>query len=432
VTGVAQKPVTGNPLERLVKVRHGEWKRLSLAFSYFFFLLGSYFMLRPIRGTIAANNSDHLQWLYTATFVSMLLLVPVFGFLVSRFRRSRFIPGIYLFFICNLLLFIAAFDDDATRVWIQRGFYVWLSVFNLFVVSIFWSFMVDIFRPGQAQRLFGTIMAGGSIGAMVGSSVTAQFVADWGSRGVMSISAAGLLIATALAVRLGWSVRREHQDKPAKIIGGTILEGAARVFRSPYLLLICLLMLTHNLTSTFLYNGLAVLVDQNLDGFRVRTEFYGTVDLVVQVIAFLLQFLVTSRLVIHLGMPRTAVLVPAILAAGFVILGNSLGLVMFAAVGVLQRSMNYGVLGPVKEMLFTVVDRDSKYKSKNFIDTVIYRGSDVTASWVFKGLMTAGFSIGQMVWLFLPVLGLWGWGAWTLGRSYERLNGQAGTDESSG
>jgi AAA family ATP:ADP antiporter len=191
-------------------------------------------------------------------------------------------------------------------------------------------------------------------------------------------------------------------------------------------------MLTHNLTSTFLYNGLAVLVDQNLDGFRVRTEFYGTVDLVVQVIAFLLQFLVTSRLVIHLGMPRTAVLVPAILAAGFVILGNSLGLVMFAAVGVLQRSMNYGVLGPVKEMLFTVVDRDSKYKSKNFIDTVIYRGSDVTASWVFKGLMTAGFSIGQMVWLFLPVLGLWGWGAWTLGRSYERLNGQAGTDESSG
>jgi AAA family ATP:ADP antiporter len=421
----ATAPFRGNPLERLVKVRHGEWPRLLQAFSYFFFLLGSYFMLRPIRGTIAANNSEHLQWLYTATFVSMLLLVPVFGFLVSRFRRSRFIPGIYLFFISNLLLFIAGFDDDATNIWVQRGFYVWLSVFNLFVVSIFWSFMVDIFRPGQAQRMFGTIMAGGSLGAIIGSSVTAKWVVDLGSRGVMSVAVAGLLIATGLAVQLGWSVRRERQDKPAPVIGGTILEGAVRVFRSPYLLLICLLMLTHNLTSTFLYNGLAVLVDQNLEGFRLRTEFFGIVDLVVQVIAFLLQFLVTSRLVIHFGMPRTAVMVPALLAAGFVILGSSLGLVLFASVQVLQRSMNYGLLGPIKEMLFTVVDRDTKYKSKNFIDTVVYRGSDVTASWIFKGFMTAGLSISQIVWLYLPVLGLWGWGAWRLGRSYERLSGQS-------
>jgi AAA family ATP:ADP antiporter len=421
----ATAPFRGNPLERLVKVKHGEWPRLLQAFSYFFFLLGSYFMLRPIRGTISANDSEHLQWLYTATFVTMLLLVPVFGFLVSRFRRSRFIPGIYLFFISNLLLFIAGFDDDVTNIWVQRGFYVWLSVFNLFVVSIFWSFMVDIFRPGQAQRMFGTIMAGGSLGAIIGSSVTAKWVVDLGSRGVMSVAATGLIIATGLAVLLGWSVRRERQDKPTPVIGGTILEGAVRVFRSPYLLLICLLMLTHNLTSTFLYNGLAVLVDQNLEGFRLRTEFFGIVDLAVQVIAFVLQFLVTSRLVIHFGMPRTAVMVPALLAAGFVILGSSLGLVLFASVQVLQRSMNYGMLGPIKEMLFTVVDRGTKYKSKNFIDTVVYRGSDVTASWIFKGFMTAGLSITQIVWLYLPVLGLWGWGAWRLGRSYERLNTQS-------
>ena len=416
----------GEVLGRLVNVRQGEWPRLLIAFAYFFFLLGSYFMLRPIRGTIAANDSAHLQWLYTSTFVSMLLLVPVFGFLVSRFRRTRFIPGIYLFFIANLALFIVGFDDDATGIWVQRGFYVWLSVFNLFVVSVFWSFMVDIFRPGESQRLFGTIMAGGSLGAIVGASATSHLVSELGSRGIMSASLVGLIVATLLSVWLGRWVRHEQQhDQPEEVIGGTLFEGATRVFRSPYLLLICLLMLTHNLTSTFLYNGLAVLVDQEMEGFRTRTEFFGIVDLVVQVIAFTLQFFVTSRLVTHLGMARTAVAVPAVLAAGFVLLGSSMSLVLFAAVQVAQRSMNYGVLGPVKEMLFTVVDRETKFKCKNFIDTVVYRGSDVTASWLFKGLTTVGLSVGQIVWLYLPILGLFGWGAWRLGRAYERLRAAA-------
>jgi len=189
-------------------------------------------------------------------------------------------------------------------------------------------------------------------------------------------------------------------------------------------LLICLLMLSHNLTSTFLYNGLAVLVDQSISGFDERTRFFSYVDLVVQVLAFMFQFLVTSRLVIYLGMPRTAILPPIILAAGLTLLGSSLGLVLFAAVQVAQRAMNYGLLGPVKEMLFTVVDRETKYKSKNFIDTVVYRGSDVTASWIFKGMMTAGLSISQIAWLYLPVMAIWGTGAWHLGKAYTRLKRQ--------
>ncbi len=411
-------------LERVIQVRHGEWPRFALAFAYFFFLLGGYFMLRPLRGAVAANNSDILHLLYTATFVSMLLIVPLFGWLVSRFRRGRFIPGIYLFFMSNLLFFIYAFDGDATSAWVQRGFYVWLSVFNLFVVSIFWSFMADIFRPGQAQRLFGSIMAGGSLGAIAGPLVTAQLVGKLGTRGVMTASLACLFIATILAIALGRWVRQERNNQPARVIGGKILEGAVHVFRSRYLLLICLLMLSHNLVSTFLYNGMAVLVDQNIIGFASRTEFFSWVDLVVQVLAFTFQFLITSRLVINLGMPRTALLPPVLLAGGFMILGSSMGLVMFAAVQVAQRSMNYGVLGPVKEMLFTVVDRESKYKSKNFIDTVVYRGSDVTASWLFKGFMTMGMSLANIVWLYLPVLALWGFGAWRLGRRYEQLRAQ--------
>jgi len=407
----------------LINIQKGEWPRFLLAFAYFYFLLAGYFMLRPIRGTVAANHSESLHLLYTATFVSMLLIVPVFGWLVAKFRRGRFIPGIYLFFISNLVFFAFAFvfKGDATSDWVQYGFYVWLSVFNLFVVSIFWSFMADIFHPDQAQRLFGSIMAGGSLGAIAGPLLTAHWVGRIGSGGVMMLAIVFLLVATVLAIALGRYERHIHRDKATKVIGGGIWEGAVQVFRSKYLLLICLLMLSHNLTSTFLYNGLAVLVDANIIGFDERTRFFSYVDLIVQVLAFLFQFLVTSRLVIFLGMPRTAILPPVLLAAGFVLLGSSVGLVLFAAIQVAQRAMNYGLLGPVKEMLFTVVDRETKYKSKNFIDTVVYRGSDVTASWLFKGMMTAGLSIGQIAWLYIPVMGMWAVGAWHLGKTYTRL-----------
>lgn len=408
----------------LINIRQGEWPRFLLAFSYFFFLLAGYFMLRPIRGTVAANHSESLHWLYTATFVSMLLIIPVFGWLVSKFRRGRFVPGIYLFFISNLIFFAFAFKGDATGDWVQYSFYVWLSVFNLFVVSIFWSFMADIFHPDQAQRLFGSIMAGGSLGAISGPLLTANWVGDVGSGGVMVLAMVFLLVATAFAIILGRFERVRRADKPAEIIGGSVWEGAVHVFKSKYLLLICLLMLSHNLTATFLYNGLAMLVDQNIVGFAERTRFFSYVDLIVQIIAFLFQFLITSRLVIYLGMPRTAVLPPILLAAGFVLLGSSLGLVLFAAIQVMQRALNYGLLGPVKEMLFTVVDRETKYKSKNFIDTVVYRGSDVTASWLFKGMMTAGLSIGQVAWVYVPVMGLWAAGAWQLGKVYTRLRDQ--------
>ncbi len=408
-------------IERLVRVEPGEWPRLAIAFCYFFFLLGGYFMLRPIRGTVAANNSDILHWLYTGTFLTMVAIVPIFGFLVSRFRRGQFVPAIYLFFLLNLVLFIFGFKDDDTPLWLQRTFYIWLSVFNLFVVSIFWSFMADIFQPGQAQRLFGFIMAGGSLGAMAGSWVTTALVLKLGSSNMMIAAACCLLLATLLAVVLGRYTRRQRNDRKTAVIGGSVWEGAVHVFRSEYLLYACLLMLLHNLTSTFLYNGLAVLVNEQIAGFDERTQFFGIIDLVVQVIAFVFQFLVTSRLVTSLGMPKTLVMIPMMLAGGFVILGSTMGMVLFAAVQVAQRSLNYGVLGPAKEMLFTVLDRETKYKSKNFIDTVVYRGGDVTASWIFKGLTSIGMSLSQIAWLYLPIMGLWGLGAWRLGKLYAGL-----------
>lgn len=427
---VTGKPARTSVFERLVSVEHDEWPRLVLAFLYFFFLLGGYFMLRPIRGTVAANNSDVLPWLYTATFLCMLAIVPLFGLLVARFRRSRFIPAIYLFFIGNLALFIIAFTGDETPLWIQQAFYVWLSVFNLFVVSIFWSFMTDIFRPGQAQRLFGFIMAGGSLGAVIGPWMTVGLVSSNGVTAVMIASLVCLVVATLLAIGLGrYDLKATHAQP--QLIGGGVWEGAVRVLRSPYLLLACLFMLLHNLMSTFLYNGMAVLVDENVTGFGQRTVFFAYTDFVVQIIAFILQFFVTARLVNSLGMPKTLALTPILLAGAFVILGGSMGLVLFAAVGVVQRALNYGVLGPTREMLFTVVDRETRYKSKNFIDTAIYRGSDVLASWVFKGLVGAGLSMAQIAWAYLPCLGLWAWGAWKLGVTYAALRAGIGGDNSS-
>jgi AAA family ATP:ADP antiporter len=416
---------SGNTLERLVRVEHGEWPRLAIAFSYFFFLLGGYFMLRPLRGAVAASNSEILHWLYTGTFLAMLAIVPLFGFLVSRFRRGQFIPAIYLFFISHLVVFAIWFEGDATPMWVQRSFYIWLSVFNLFVVSVFWSFMADIFRPGQAQRLFGFIMAGGSIGAIIAPSVTKATVSEHGATGVMLVAVIFLLVATFLAIFLGRFTRKQQENRPTEVIGGGVWEGAAHVFRSEYLLYACLLMLLHNLTSTFLFNGLAVLVSEQITGFDDRTTFFSHVDQFVQVLAFLFQFFITSRLVSYLGMSKTLVLIPTILAGGFIILGSSMGLVLFAAVQVAQRSLNYGVLGPAKEMLFTVVDRETKYKSKNFIDTAVYRGSDVTASWIFKGLTSAGLSVAQIAWIYVPIMGVWGFGAWRLGKIYTQMRASA-------
>jgi len=413
----------GSYLGRVLKVEPGEWQRLAIAFLYFFLLLTGYFMLRPIRGAIAAADAHNLQWLYTATFISMLVLVPLFGYLVSHFKRRYFLPGIYLFFISNLLVFAWLFKDGMPDIWVQRSYYVWLSVFNLFVVSIFWSFMADVFRAEQARRLFGTIAAGGSLGAVFGPMFTSAVAASIGNGGLMLAGAGLLLLATMAAVWLGRHAgSRERSARAESIIGGSIWEGAVKVFSSKYLIFICLLMLAHNLTATFLYNGLAVLVSEQIPAEgTARTIFFSDLNLIVNLIAFVLQFVLTSRIISWLGMPRTMVLMPMLLAAGMVVLGSSLTLVLFASVQVAQRSMNYGLIGPIKEMLFTVVDRATKYKSKNFIDTVVYRGSDVTASWIFKGLTVLGLSLSQIAFLFVPLMAVWMVISWNVGKMYTQL-----------
>lgn len=411
-------------LEKIVKVEHGEWRRLLLAFLTFFLLLCGYFMLRPIRGAVASANADILQWLYTATFASMLLLVPVFGYLVARYPRRLFLPAIYGFVVVCLFWFAWEFRGGNTPLWVQRTFYVWLSVINLMMVSVFWSFMADIFSPGQGQRLFGFITAGGSLGAFVGTLMTTLLVKTMGAASIMLIATTLFAAVIAMVIHIGRMPAPSIQMNRNILIGGSVWEGAKRVFQSRYLIFVCLLMLLHNTTAVFFYNGLASLVNVAIPDFDEAARFYGGIDTTVQLIAFSLQFFITLRLVKSLGMNGTLMLVPLVLAGGLALLGSMMTLTLFAAVGVAQRALNYGVLGPTKEMLFTVVDRESKYKCKNFIDTAIYRGSDVSASWVFKGMTSAGLSLGAIAWLLLPVVLIWSMIGWQLGKIYRQLKAE--------
>lgn len=430
---VSESGNRGGVLARLLEVRRGEWSRLALSFIAFFCLLSGYFMLRPIRGAVSSAHAELLPWLYSATFVGMLVLVPLFGWMVARFPRRRFVPAVYVFVLICLTGFALAFRGGTPATPVQLTFYVWLSVVNLLMVSVFWSLMADTFRAGQGQRLFGIIAAGGTLGALIGPALVSLFAERIGAGGMMTVALTLIALATALIMLIGGLGRGDtpsaadgEADEPLgheadAVIGGSIWEGALRVLRSRYLLYLCLLMLLHNLVSTFLFNGMATLVGREIPDFDAATRFFGILDLLVQAITFGLQFFITVRLVRVFGMQPTLALVPGVLLIGLLIVGSGLTLTVFAGLQVAQRAMNYGILGPAKEMLFTVVDRETKYKCKNFIDTAVYRGSDVTASWLFKGLMVAGLSISQMAWVFAPLTLIWMVGVWRLGGIYQRL-----------
>lgn len=407
-------------------VRPAELSRLILSFIFFFSLLGGYFMLRPVREAVAvANGVGNIPWLFTATLLVMLCITPIYGWVVARFPRRVFLPIVYLFFIANLLLFYILFQFQIEAKLVTRIFFVWLSVFNLFVVSVFWSFMVDIYHSGQARRLFGLIAAGGSLGAILGPLFTATLASVigvpnllLGAAFMISLATVCIFILRRFSRELDPSQRVEDQE----VLGGSIFEGAMRVLSSRYLLMICALMLLHNTSATFLYNLRAHVVAQAADSFEQYSVIFGWIDVSVNIVALLLQALITARLIRRYGMAKTMMIVPVILLLGFGAMGALPTLFLVISVQVLQRSMNYGILGPSKEMLFAPVDREVKYKSKNFIDTVIYRGSDSVAAWAFRALKDSGMALGAIAWVLLPFILLWVVIVWRLGGQYQDMH----------
>lgn len=414
-------------LHRLVSIKPGEGPALFWSFLYFFSLLSSYYILRPIRDEMGIiTGIEQMQWLFTGTFIAMLLVVPLFGLITSRLQRKQFLPYVYLFFIINLLLFYLIFETAFSLTYAARAFFIWLSVFNLFVVSVFWSFMTDLYRNDQAKRLFSFIAAGGTIGALTGPLLTATLVQRLGTSQMLLISA-GLLGLSILCIQKLIIWQREEESEVAvtqereRPLGGDIWDGVLLVMRSSYLLGICLLMLLFTLLSTFLYFQQAQIVKEAVADSEARTALFATIDFAVNSLTLIIQTLITARLIKGLGLRWVLALIPLLLSIGFIVLALFPTLPVLIGLQVMRRAGNYAVMRPAREMLYVVLNREEKYKAKNFIDTVVYRGGDAVSSWIYTGFRSIGISLPAIAWIAAPISLIWAWVAFRLGERQDRI-----------
>ena len=410
-------------LTHIARIEPGEIGASLWSFACFFCLLCGYYVLRPLRDEMGVQGGvENLPWLFSATFAVMLAVVPVFGFAASRLPRRRLVPWTYLFFIANVLGFYGLFSSGVAPPAVARAFFVWVSVFNLFVVSLFWSLMTDVFRPGQAARLFGFISAGGSCGALAGPALTALLAAPLGTANLLLVSCGFLGAALVCAQALARGPAREPGARsPADSIGGTTWSGVAGILRSPYLLGIVAYVLLYTVLFGFAYLELARLVAAAYQEPAQRTALFARVDLAVNALTLLGQLFLVSRLVEKLGVGVALALLPALGLAGFAVIGLAPVLAVLIAFQVLRRAADYAIARPAREMLFTVLTREEKYKSKNFIDTVVFRGGDAASGWVYAALKSAGLGLAGLAAAALPAGVLWlALGLW-LGRQHARL-----------
>jgi AAA family ATP:ADP antiporter len=420
-------------LKKIVAVEEKEIAPMLWATLYFFLLLAAYFVIRPIRDEMGvAGGVRNLPWLFLATLLGMLLIHPLFTALVSRSPRRLFIPLSYTFFAANLVAFWLLFMtiSEGAGVWAGRVFFVWTSVFNLFVVSIFWSLMADLFRPAQAKRLFGFVAVGGTVGAVVGSSLTASLAERVGPTNLLLVSAAILGLAMLAARILMSTVARSRIDddplRPptAQIeqpVGGGVFDGIRTVFASNYLLGIVGYMLLYTITATILYFQQAEIVEVTFADRAARTVFFARIDLAVNILTALTQIFLTGRIVHRIGVALALATLPLVCVFGFAALGVAPTLVAIAVFQVLRRTSNYAIARPCREMLYTVIPRSAKYKAKNFIDTFVYRFGDQMGAWSYSGLGAIGLGAAAISLVAIPlaatwmVIGLW------LGRKQQEM-----------
>jgi AAA family ATP:ADP antiporter len=409
-------------LSRAVAVRPDEVRALLGSFAYFFCLLAGYYVLRPLRDEMGiAGGVKNLQWMFTATFVAMLAAVPAFGALVAKLPRSRFIPIVYHFFVANIAIFWVLLTVDYERAIVARVFFVWISVFNLFAVSVFWSFMADLWTSEQGKRLFGFIAAGGSAGALAGPAITVLLAKAIGPANLLIIAAIFLELAVLCATRIFVTpiAATEQRTGAQSPIGGNWLAGFLLLLRSPYLAGIALWVFLLSLAGTFLYFQQATIVAAASGDPAERTRIFATIDLAIGVLQLTVQFVATGRLIERFGVGRAAAFLPLVFAAGFAVLAWSPVLAVVIAFQALQRTANFAVSNPAREVLFTVLDREEKYKAKNVIDIVVFRGADAVTGWLFSALRGAGLELAAISIATVPVCVAWLVLALVLGRSQE-------------
>ena len=413
-------------LRKLVDVRPNEVRALLWSFAYFFTVLCAYYILRPVRDEMGIiGGIRQLHWLFTATFIAIICAIPLYGWLVARFTREQFIPVIYRFFILNILIFWLLLTLDVEKVIVARAFFVWISVFVLFVVSVFWQLMADLFRSEQGKRLFAFIAAGGSIGAFLGPTITLTLVKPIGAVNLLIIAA----IMLELAVFCMRRVASETKDSRDKIggsenmqqpLGGGSLAGVVEIIKSPYLAGIALWVFLLSLAGTFLYFQQQNIVAAASTDSASRVQIFAGIELSVSILTIIIQLAGTGRLISRFGVGTAAAILPLVAIFGFAAMAYSpiLGVVIiFEAV---QRTANFAISNPAREIFFTVVDREAKYKAKSVIYTVVFRGGDAVNGWLFKIMQGTGLDISGIALATVPIAGLWFILAILLGRSQER------------
>lgn len=416
-------------IDRSIDLRPGELPALMISFGYFFSLLCAYYIIRPLRDEMGIlGGIKNLPWLFSGTFLVILAMVPLYGWVSSRYPRRQFLPLVYAFFIVNLLLFYGLFYFQVSPAHVAQSFFIWVSVFNLFVVSVFWSFMNDIYDKDQAKRLFGAIASGGTAGALCGPILTTWLAQPLGTHNLLLISVALLGLSILLIARLSAWFDQQPQSRVdtsyQQPIGGHWLAGFSLVFRSPYLMGISLLILMYTTLSTFLYFQQASIIQDSFSDSAERTSVFAMIDLAVNSLTILIQVFLTGRLVRVLGLAWTLALIPLLLVVGFLLLSLSPVLAVLIVVQVLRRAGNYSIMRPAREMLYVVLGREEKYKAKNFIDTVVYRGGDAVSAWVYDAMRSMGLSLGQIAFIAAPLAAVWALVAYRLGLRREQIAAQ--------
>ena len=413
-------------LRKIAGVEDHEIKVALTAFIYFFLLMASYFILRPLRDTMGTiYGVAHLQELFTGTFLLSLLVAPIFAGLASRIRLASFLPWVYGFIAITLIVFYFLFRAVTNDHWIAAAFYVWVSTFNLLTISVFWSLMADIFSSDQAKRLFGFIAAGGTVGTICAPAFTVLFVRALGTNNLLLFSAAGFA-TTAFLVRL---MEREKRrlvavDEDAQKtsldhrLGGNPFDGFMLLFKSRYLLMIALFLLLMTWISTVIYFQLGDLISKDFVSRAARTQAYASIDLATNSIAVLIQLFGTGRFIRRFGVTTGLLLNPVIMVVAFLAVIFSPVLIVLASIQVVRRFAEYAIAKPSRDMLFTAVDQQAKYKAKNVIDTVVYRFGDLTSAWLSAAVLP--FGVAGLAVFGVVIAAVWFPIAYLLGRYFER------------
>lgn len=418
----ARPSLLGRLLGRTASIEPGEIQPVVTAFLLFFCVLGGYFAVRPVRETVGTIlGSDRVSDLYVVTWIVSLAVVPLYGWACTKFRRSAFLPWIYGVVAVSLVAVGLALAADETNMAVAQFFYVWISVLNLFIVSVFWSFLLEMFDANQTRRLFGVIAAGGTTGALAGPLLTDLFVTWIGNPGVLFMGAGFFVIAIFSQRRLlrawaGMASDPAAPRAPDRPMGGNPFSGFGLVLKSPYLLGISLFVILLASVNTFLYFEQLRLVSETFTDNEQRTQVFARLDYIVQGLTVLLQLFITGRVASRLGVVVLLTVVPLIMVGGFLGLAAVNTFAVLAVVFVARRVGEYAFIRPGREMLFSLVDTETKYKAKNLIDVPVYRGGDALSAQIKSALEAGGLSTAGVALLGAGLAAAWAANGWWLGR----------------